>query len=91
MEFFKNNKFIFIPILNNNIESNTQLFKKGGEIKIKKKNRGKFTSYCGGTVTDECIRKGKNSPDPKIRRRATFAANARTWKHFNGGKIKDLL
>ena len=30
-------------------------FKKGKKIHIKKKNRGKFTEYCGGKVTDECI------------------------------------
>lgn len=30
-------------------------YKKGKEIHIKKKNRGKFTEYCGGKVTDECI------------------------------------
>ena len=29
--------------------------KKGNKIYIKKKNRGKFTEYCGGKVTDECI------------------------------------
>lgn len=59
--------------------SYVQIGKSG--IKIKKKNRGKFTSYCGGTVTDECIARGKNSPNPTIRKRATFAANARKWKH----------
>lgn len=56
-------------------------FKKGNKIKIKKKNVGSFTKYCGGNVTEECIRKGKNSPDPKIRKKATFASNARSWKH----------
>lgn len=61
------------------------IFKKGG-IHIKKENRGKFTDYCGGKVTEECIQKGKNSPDPKIRKRATFAQNARHFKHQEGGK-----
>ena len=56
-------------------------------IKIKKSNRGKFTSYCGGEVTSACIQKGKNSSDPAVRKRATFAANARKWKHQIGGKI----
>lgn len=65
-----------------------EFYKKGNKIYIKKKNRGKFTDYCGGKVTDECIQRGKNSPDPKIRKRATFAANARTWKHQLGGVIK---
>lgn len=56
-------------------------FKKGNKIKIKKKNRGLFTQYCGGNVTEECIRRGKNSSDPKIRKRATFAKNSRSWHH----------
>lgn len=58
-----------------------QRFKKGNKIKIKKENRGKFTEYCNGKVTSECIKRGKNSPDPKIRRRATFADNSRKWGH----------
>ena len=62
--------------------------KNGSGIHIKKKNRGKFTSYCGGKVTDECIRRGKNSSNPAIRKRATFAQNSRRWsKHKNGGQI----
>ena len=64
-----------------------QEMKKGGPIYIKKQNRNKFTEYCGGKVTQECITRGKNSPDPKIRKQATFADNARKWKHYNGGKI----
>lgn len=56
-------------------------------IHIKKANRGKFTDYCGGKVTSACIAKGKRSPNPAIRKRATFAANARKWKHKYGGKI----
>lgn len=55
------------------------------KIHIKKSNRGKFTDYCGGKVTSECIQRGKNSPNPAIRKRATFAANARKWKHEKGG------
>ena len=54
---------------------------KGDTIKIKPQNRGKFTDYCGGKVTSECIQKGKNSSDPKIVKRATFAANARKWNN----------
>ena len=67
------------------------LHKSGGKIHIKKENRGKFTSYCGGKVTNECIARGKNSPNPAIRKRATFAANSRSWakkrKNENGGII----
>lgn len=50
-------------------------------IKIKKKNEGKFTEYCGGSVTDECIRRAKNSGNPTLVKRATFAKNARGWSH----------
>lgn len=64
--------------------------KKGNKIHIKKENEGKFTAYCNGKVTNACIQKGKNSSDPKIRKRATFAANARTWKHQLGGVIKAI-
>lgn len=66
------------------------LDKKGNKIHIKKANRGKFTDYCGGKVTSECIARGKRSPDPKIRKRATFAANARKWKHEDGGTINGV-
>lgn len=64
--------------------------KKGSGIHIKKENRGSFTEYCGGKVTSECIRRGKNSPNPKIRKKATFADNARKWKKENGGTLSIL-
>lgn len=62
-------------------------FAKGGGIHIKKANRGKFTKYCGGKVTSECIARGKRSSDPAVRKRATFAANTRKWKHAFGGNL----
>lgn len=67
----------------------TQAFSKGSKIKIKKKNRGKFTQYCGGEVTQKCIDKAKKSSNPTLRKRATFAQNSRSWskKHFLGGAI----
>ena len=61
-----------------------EFLKKGSEIHIKKKNRGSFTKWCGGNVTDECIRRGKASPNPAIRKKATFAANARKWHKLGG-------
>lgn len=70
------------------IEDLASFLKKGSKIHIKKSQRGSFTSYCGGKVTNECIQRGKNSPDPRIRKKATFAANARTWKHSDGGILK---
>ena len=65
-----------------------EYLKNGSGIHIKKKNRGKFTEYCNGKVTAECIARGKRSKNPLTRRRATFAANSRAWakKQF-GGKI----
>lgn len=82
-----NKSFQNIKSINNNFQNDfyedpIEVYRKGNKIHIKKENKGKFTSYCGGKVTDACIQKGKNSPDPKIRKRATFAANA---KHFNHG------
>lgn len=62
-------------------------FAEGGGIYIKKANRGKFTDYCGGKVTAECIARGKKSLSPAVRKRATFAANARKWKHAFGGDL----
>ena len=67
-----------------------QFLKNGSGIHIKKENRGKFTDYCGGKVTSECIAKGKRSSNPAIRKRATFAANARKWKHEDGGIIRKM-
>lgn len=63
------------------------LLKKGSGIHIKKSHEGRFTEYCGGNVTEECIRRGKNSQDPKIRKQAVFAQNARKFKHQDGGSI----
>ena len=60
-------------------------FKKGSGIHIKKENRGKFTKYCDGKVTQKCIDKAKKSNNPTLRKRATFAENARAWKHQEGG------
>lgn len=66
-------------------EMNTyNAFAEGGGIHIKKKNRGKFTEYCGGKVTEACIGRGKNSSNPTTRKRATFAQNARNWNAFGG-------
>lgn len=63
------------------------IFKKGSGIHIKKKNRGKFTEYCDGKVTQECIDKAKNSGNKKLIKRAVFAENSRKWKHQKGGVL----
>lgn len=67
--------------------STINTFSKGGGIHIKKKNRGKFTDYCGGKVTSECIQRGLHSSNPTTRKRANFARNARKWKHEDGGPL----
>ena len=79
LSFYSNNPELKNII--NNVKSEEYIIKckNGSKIHIKKKNRGKFTEYCGGKVTEECIRRGKNSPNPAIRKRATFAANAKKW------------
>lgn len=59
----------------------------GGPIHIKKENRGKFTDYCGGKVTNECIQRGLNSSNPLTRQRANFARNSRGWSHGDGGPM----
>lgn len=68
-----NNRFI----LNQEIIDS---YKDGNKIHIKKENRGKFTQYCNGKVTNECIQRAKNSSNPILRKRAIFAENARKWK-----------
>lgn len=76
-------------MLSNNLEE-IPILKKGG-IHIKKKNRGSFTRWCKGKVTEECIRKGKNSSNPAIRKKAVFAQNARRWKRLFGGTIPLII
>lgn len=85
MKALNESKLTSLPNSFSSPELNT--FAKGGRIHIKPENRGKFTEYCGGKVTSECIAKGKRSSDPAIRKRATFAANARKWKHADGGQL----
>lgn len=59
-------------------------YKKGG-IHINPENKGKFTDYCNGKVTEECIQRGLNSSNPTTRKRANFARNARKWNKEDGG------
>lgn len=76
------------------IEQLVELMKKGSKIKIKESQKGSFTRYCGGNVTEECIRRGKNSSNPRIRKKAIFAQNARGWskkKHKYGGIINTSI
>ena len=50
-----------------------------GKIEIKSENKGKFSEYCGGKVTDKCIEKGLGSPNETTRKRSQFAKNAKSW------------
>lgn len=83
--FWNNKDETFQQLIINGV--NIPIYKSGSKIHIKKKNRGKFTDYCGGKVTDACIRRAKASGNPTLVKRATFADNARHWKHQNGGLI----
>lgn len=85
MKALNDSKLTSLPNSFSSPELNT--FAKGGKIHIKPENRGKFTKYCGGKVTSECIARGKRSSDPAVRKRATFAANARKWHHAFGGNL----
>lgn len=70
-------------------ESIERIYKAGGVLKwqklgtnpihIKPENKGKFTEYCGGKVTNECIDKAKSSGNSKLIKRAVFADNSRKW------------
>lgn len=57
-------------------------------IKIKKSNRGKLRKSAGTKkgrkIPVSKLRKMKKSKNPKTRKRATFALNARKWK--SGGR-----
>lgn len=59
-------------------------FKYGG-IHIKKKNRGKFNALLKRTGKSASWFKAHGTP--LQRKRATFAINARKWKHAHGGVI----
>ena len=55
------------------------------KIHIKKSHKGLLHKNLGipknKKISIAALRKAKNSPNPKIRRRATFALNARKWHH----------
>lgn len=75
--------------MNINLHNLTEYLKNGGGIHIKEKNKGSFTKYCKGKVTQECIDKAKKSGNKKLIKRAVFAENSRKWskKHQTGGSL----
>lgn len=64
--------------------------KKKSGIKIKKSNKGKLRKTAktkkGSKIPVSKLRQMKKSKNPKTRKRATFALNARKWN--KGGKKK---
>lgn len=64
---------------------NTGEYAKGGKIYIKPENRGKFTALKKRTGKSASWFKAHGTPAQK--KMATFALNARKWKHEDGGII----
>ena len=60
-------------------------YRSGGKIHIKPENRGKFTALLKRTGKSASWYKAHGTP--LQRKRATFALNARKWKHADGGLI----
>lgn len=93
--FFDGEKWAVLPkhkeyILNGGI------YKSGGSIHIKKKNKGKFTASAkaAGEGVQEHAHKVMNDPNatPLQKKRANFAIQAKKWhrKHQSGSKINYL-
>lgn len=61
--------------MNINLHNLTEYLEKGGGIHIKEKNKGSFTKYCKGKVTQACIDKAKKSGNKKLIKKAVFAEN----------------
>ena len=62
-------------------------YSSGGKIHIKEKNRGKFTALKERTGHSASWFKAHGTPAQ--RKMATFALNARKWKHGDGGHLYD--
>lgn len=69
----------------NIIDNELEIFKSGGKIHIKKKNRGKFTASAkrAGQSVQEHARSVLNDPNatPLQKKRANFARNSAKWHH----------
>lgn len=69
----------------NLVENELEIFKSGGKIHIKKKNRGKFTAAAkrAGQSVQEHARSVLNDPNatPLQKKRANFAIQAKRWHH----------
>jgi hypothetical protein len=62
-----------------------QYFKSGGSIAIKPSHKGLLHKNLGVAadkpIPESKLQSAKNSSDPVVRKRATFAENAKHWKH----------
>lgn len=67
---------------------NEPFLKNGGKIHIKPENRGKFTALKERTGHSASWFKEHGTPSQK--KMATFALNARKWKHSDGGLMTKL-
>ena len=72
--------------LPNSFGSELNTFADGGKIYIKPENRGKFTALKERTGKSATWFKEHGTPAQK--KMATFALNARKWKHADGGPLK---
>jgi hypothetical protein len=67
-------------------------FKRGGSIKIKPENKGKFTAFAkrkgmGVQQAARHVLANKDKYSPTIVKRANFARNAAKWKKATGGSL----
>ena len=75
-----------IPFANGDVELvNPFMYKSGGKIYIKPSHRGKFTALKKRTGKSASWFKAHGTPAQ--RKMATFALNARKWKHGDGGLL----
>lgn len=77
-----------VLIGSNEIADNNE-FAKGGKIHIKPENRGKFTALKERTGHSASWFKAHGTPAQ--RKMATFALNARKWKHGDGGYLLNMV
>jgi hypothetical protein len=58
--------------------ANKKWIQKANRSMERRGTKGKFTEYCGGRVTQDCIDRAKNSDDPTLVRRAALAETFRS-------------
>ena len=86
INFCRSNRFQFDPSLTEASSGSIGFYKGGSKIKIKKKNRGKFTksvnrSGMGVQEFASHVLSNKDKYSTTQVKRANFARNASKWKH----------